>query len=192
MIDKNFQPKSWAKHLLLMLLLLILLSSLLLPACAIEDPISEDLRRDAERGDLEAEMNYNLRTREPNPKPNFQTINPQERPDSTKVADPEELYNSGLNYARGDYVKQDYYQAFSLFHKAARANHPSAQYELANLYSSGNGTKKNLSQAYYWMYISAFNANPDAKLALHKLGLLLKSKEKEEMKELADKWLMDK
>jgi TPR repeat protein len=192
MIDNKLKPQPWAKCLLILLLSVILLCSLLLPACALEDTISEDMRRDSERGDMEAEMNYNLRTREPSPKPNFQTINPQDKPDSTKVDDPEELYNSGLNYARGEYVKQDYYQAFSLFNKAAKANHPSAQYELANLYNLGNGTKKNLSQAYYWMYISAHNANPDAKLALHKLGLLLKSKEKEEMKELADKWLKDK
>lgn len=168
---------------------LLLMVLLFFTACAFEDEYSENLRRDAERGDMEAMANYELRTKEPQGKVSVQPVKASERRDSLQTYDPEVQYQSGMQYAQGKFVTQDYDLAFSYFLHAAEANHPKAQFELSNCYKAGNGTAKDINLAYYWMYISAQNGNPKAVSALPTIALQLKSTEKEKLKTQADEWL---
>nr|WP_289057458.1 hypothetical protein [uncultured Psychrobacter sp.] len=43
-------------------------------------------------------------------------------------------YQLGLNYYKGNSVKQDYKEAFELFQEAANQGSPKAQFQLGNMY----------------------------------------------------------
>lgn len=75
-------------------------------------------------------------------------------------------YLSGNAYAAGMPklgIKQDMQAAFGWYMKAARQNHPEAQYQVAASYILGEGTTKNIDQARLWLARAAALGHRDAR-----------------------------
>lgn len=70
----------------------------------------------------------------------------------------------GIAYYRGeDGYDRDYKNAFDAFKKAAQANDPAGQLNLAEMYRDGMGTNKDTEQALYWFEQAASQGYGDAK-----------------------------
>jgi len=73
----------------------------------------------------------------------------------------------GLLYYRGsETVSPDYTKAFAWFQRAAKQNHPGAQYNLAVLYADGTGVAQNYAEAAKWYQIAAEAGYSDAMVNL--------------------------
>ena len=78
----------------------------------------------------------------------------------------EQLYSSGLKYATGDGVPQDYVKAVELFQKAAVHDNAMAQFSLGYAYQAGLGVTQNCDEAVKWYRKSAEQNNRRAELNL--------------------------
>ena len=79
------------------------------------------------------------------------------------------LYNLGMMYENGEYVKKDLKKAFSFYKKAADQDEMYAQYALALFYSSGKGVQQDYAQALHWFHKAADQGYDKA---LHAIGLV--------------------
>lgn len=66
---------------------------------------------------------------------------------------PDELYSTGLYLLEGAGYNQDPKRGASFIEKAARKNHPTAQYHLSFLYDTGKGLVQDRGQAYFWLCV---------------------------------------
>jgi TPR repeat protein len=86
-----------------------------------------------------------------------------------KLEDPvysETMYNTGVFYAEGLGVKQDYKKALYWFKKAADRGDDIAMFRLAIIYSDGLGIKSNLKESLDWLKRAVVAGNLDAKVLL--------------------------
>eukprot|EP00835_Amoeboradix_gromovi_P005141 NODE_457_length_8231_cov_0.314068.p1 type:complete len:908 gc:universal NODE_457_length_8231_cov_0.314068:6519-3796(-) len=74
----------------------------------------------------------------------------------------QELLIQGKTFERN----KDYKSAYEKYRQSADLSCPEAQYNLANLYSKGLGSKKKMNEAIYWFTQSAKLGNVDAMYAL--------------------------
>ena len=75
---------------------------------------------------------------------------------------PEELYQSGLQFEKGDRVAIDFVKAMQFFLRAAEKGHELVQYKLATCYETGKYIEKNIAQAYKWYKRCADQGNAEA------------------------------
>jgi TPR repeat protein len=61
-------------------------------------------------------------------------------------------------YATGQPFKQDHKEALKWYRKAADQNHPTAQLNMALMYSKGQGAPVNPTQAHMWAALAAQSA----------------------------------
>ncbi len=66
---------------------------------------------------------------------------------------PDELYGTGIYLLEGAGYNQDPKRGASFIKKAARRNHPRAQYHLSLLYDTGQGLVQDRGQAYFWLCV---------------------------------------
>lgn len=79
-------------------------------------------------------------------------------------------FDRGLNYYKGSYwLPQNYAKALYWFEKAAGQGFASAQFNVALMYSNGEGTKKDINMAIKWYKAAAAQGNINA---IHNLGVL--------------------
>ena len=86
-----------------------------------------------------------------------------------KLDDPvysETMYNTGVFYADGLGIKQDYQKAFYWFKKAADRGDDIAMFRLALIYSDGLGVTANLQESLNWLKRAVVAGNLDAKVLL--------------------------
>ena len=67
-------------------------------------------------------------------------------------------------YFHGQGVEINSNAALKWWHKAAAQNFPQAQYNLGQMYTIGEGVKKDATVAYAWMVLAARNSEPNAKI----------------------------
>lgn len=77
--------------------------------------------------------------------------------------EPTGLYNLALYYYAGEYVQTDNKIALDLFIKSAELGVDDAAYKAGLLYENGQGTRKNMRKARYWMEKAAENGHEGAK-----------------------------
>src|SRR5437660_2876173 len=100
-----------------------------------------------------------------------------------------EAGDSGAQYEIGLDAEQngDYREAFKWFQLAAEQGVNGAQVDLAYLYGTGFGTRKDLEQAVHWYRLAAAQNNPNAE---YSLGLFyLHGEGLEQDLALARKWI---
>ena len=79
---------------------------------------------------------------------------------------PQEQFLSGLRFARGEGVEQDYTQAAQCYSQAAEQNHSLAQLHLAMLYWQGQGVARDEAKSLMWMTKAAKLGNAEAQYRL--------------------------
>ena len=72
------------------------------------------------------------------------------------------MYQSGLQFEKGDRVAIDFVKAMQFFLRAAEKGHELAQYKLATCYETGKYIEKNIAQAYKWYKRCADQGNAEA------------------------------
>jgi TPR repeat protein len=79
---------------------------------------------------------------------------------------PQEQFLSGLKFASGEGVAQDYTQAAQCYALAAEQNHSLAQLHLAMLYLQGQGVARDEAKSLMWMTKAAKLGNAEAQYRL--------------------------
>ncbi|CAM3317140.1 peptidoglycan-binding protein [Halomonas lysinitropha] len=93
-------------------------------------------------------------------------------------------YADGMRY----YEQQEYRQALQEFSEAARSGDADAQYMLARLYESGNGTVQNFVQAHKWYNLAAARGHRHAGEARDSLAERMTSGQVAEAQQSARGW----
>ena len=75
---------------------------------------------------------------------------PKQKKRSTAEGTSDKIFTEGLKHLNGKGVPQNYKKALALFSKAAKGNHPAAQYYLGMMYEQGLGTGRDLVSACAW------------------------------------------
>jgi len=83
-----------------------------------------------------------------------------------KAGDAAAQYDTGVLYARGDGLVQDYASAATWFHAAAAQGNVAAEYNLGVLYERGLGVATNLTEALNWYRSAADRNHPGAQFNL--------------------------
>ena len=79
---------------------------------------------------------------------------------------PEDIYNQGCQYYKGDGVSVDKQKAVELWQKAAELGNDKAQYNLGACYNDGDGVEKNKEEAVKWFRKAAEQGNAEAQFNL--------------------------
>ncbi len=87
-------------------------------------------------------------------------------PEGPASADPQELFLTGLRFAKGEGVAQDFLQAAQCYTRAAEQGHSLAQLNLAELHERGEGVERNPAKALLWLTKAANLGNAAAQYRL--------------------------
>ncbi|MEQ8506899.1 MAG: tetratricopeptide repeat protein [Rhodospirillales bacterium] len=74
---------------------------------------------------------------------------------ATAGGDPDAQFALGELYFHGRGVANDYSRAIDLYRSAAMRGHPVAQYLMGVMYKEGWGVKRDLVEAYKWLFLAA-------------------------------------
>ena len=88
--------------------------------------------------------------------------------EAAKDNDPGNVFNLGVAYHNGDYVRQNHYKAFKCFRDAAERGNADAQYALALCFQNGEGVTLSWARAHAWMSSAAEQASP---LGMYGMGV---------------------
>jgi len=95
----------------------------------------------------------------------------------------------GADLETGVKSRLDHQEAMTWYHKAADADFPFAQYELASIYSESRAAQqKNLPEAYYWARLAARHQFLPAKALVDQLKTQLSSEERRQIEARLKKW----
>ncbi len=103
----------------------------------------------------------------------------------------ERQYYLGMSLLQGDYLEQDYKEAFQLILRSAENNHTDAQYMIGLLYALGKGVVQNDKESYFWLLVAAANGNEKALNAKDLIASGISSKQIAAVQESANSWLIN-
>ena len=86
--------------------------------------------------------------------------------EKAEAGDAESQFNLGSMYSQGNEVKQDYFEAFKWWNKAAEQGYVGAQSNLGFMYDNGRGVKQNYYEAFKWYRKAAEQNFADAQYNL--------------------------
>jgi hypothetical protein len=85
-------------------------------------------------------------------------------------------------------LPQSYQDALTWFQKSAEQGYVTAQHNLGALYGNGQGTTKNLMEAYKWLSLAEQGGYNDTQHALESLKPQMTSEQVAEAQRSADAW----
>ncbi len=99
-----------------------------------------------------------------------------QEPERMSSAEVESIFEKGMKYYNGEGVKQNKYEAFQLFKKAAENGHAEAQFAVATFYEIGeeNVVEEDENEEIKWLKLAADDGNGKAQC---KLGCLYRNGE---------------
>ena len=164
---------------------LLLLSSALFCSCAKID----DLRKNAEQGDADAQYSLGVRYYYGYgvPEDNVEAAKWYRKAAEQGYADAE--YSLGVMYANGQGVAEDDAEAVKWYRKAAEQGYAKAQYKLGIMYDFGDGVAEDDVVAYMWWNLAAAQGHEGCKKGKDILSKKMTREKIAEAQKLSREWL---